>query len=73
MEGKEVKSPLVSIWQIKEGREKMGLDDLLWFESKEEILNLTDHWGYCCSAFPSGWSPLKEKKRSFLCNAQKFN
>lgn len=36
-------------------------------ESKEEILNLTDHWGYSCSAFPSGWSPLKEKKRSFLC------
>lgn len=23
-------------------------------ESKEEISNLTDHWGCCCSAFPSG-------------------
>lgn len=71
MKGKEVKSPLKVTWKRKEGREKMGLDDLLWFgEKKKEILNLTDNWGYH-SAFPSDWSPLKEK-RSFLCNAQKF-
>lgn len=31
MKGKEVKSSLVIKWQMKEGREKMGLDDLLWF------------------------------------------
>lgn len=36
MKGKEAKSPLVSIWQMKEGREKMGLDDLLWFEEQRE-------------------------------------
>lgn len=61
MKGKEVKSPLVSIWKMKEGREKMGLDDLLWFGEQKEILDLTDHWGYH-SAFPSGWSPLEEKR-----------
>lgn len=38
---------------------KLEVDDL---ESKEEILNLADHWGCHCSSFPPSWSPFKEKK-----------
>lgn len=41
---------------------KLEVDDL---ESKEEILNLADHWGCHCSSFPSSWSPFKEKKDHF--------
>lgn len=39
---------------------KLKVDDL---ESKEEIRNLTDHWGCHYSAFPSSWSLFKEKKK----------
>lgn len=36
-----------------------------WTGEQEEILNLADHEGCHCSAFPFSWSPFKEKKYHF--------
>lgn len=62
MKGKEVKSPFVMTNEGGQRKDGTGWLVMIW-RAKSKILNWTDHWGYCCSAFPSGWSPLKGKKR----------
>lgn len=73
MKGQEGKSTFSKYTTNAGGQRKDGIGWLVTFklkvddlESKEEILNLTDHLGCHCSAFPSSWSPFKEKDHFYV-------